>query len=101
MTPKSVRTSSSPPPAFDSTAKKGHVFDSSPWHPYNLPIDADVPDPGIKGPRSIDIGARREWLNSLLYYIGADLGIKKALAIPYMEGYMPIVKPRVDEILGR
>jgi hypothetical protein len=47
------------------------------------------------------VAAKREWLNSILYYIGTELGIKKALAVPVMEGYVPIIKPRVDEILGQ
>lgn len=48
----------------------------------------------------MDVTGKREWINSMLYYIGTELGIKKALAVPVMEGYMPIVKPRVDEIIG-
>jgi hypothetical protein len=37
----------------------------------------------------------------MLYYIGTELGIKKALAVPFMEGYYQIVKAQVDSISGR
>ncbi|KAF2833655.1 hypothetical protein CC86DRAFT_278075 [Ophiobolus disseminans] len=101
MTPESVKTSSAPPPVFDPAAKKGHVFDSSPMHPYDCSADMATSVSDSTNLRYIDVGARREWINSMLYYIGSELGIKKALAVPYVEGFLPIVKPRVDEILGR
>lgn len=96
-TPTSIRASPAPPTTFNSAAKTGHVFDSSPLHPYDSPAESA----DIEGSCSIDVGARREWLNSMLYYIGSELGIKKALAVPYVEGYLSTVKPRVDKILGR
>jgi hypothetical protein len=94
----------SPPNAQYSTktaAKKGHTFECSPRHPYDVPVELPSLDFNIIKPKAIDVAAKREWLNSILYYIGTELGIKKALAVPLMEGYMPIVKPRVDGILGR
>jgi hypothetical protein len=101
LTPISVRSSPAPPLILDATAGKRHVFDSSPDHPDDQPIDVDLSNVGIKAPHILDVGARREWLNSMLYYIGSELGIKKALAVPHTQGYMSIVKPKVDAILGR
>jgi hypothetical protein len=72
-----------------------------PRHPYDSPFHPHIQGMNMPELKTIDVAAKREWLNSILYYIGTELGIKKALAVPVMEGYMPIVKPRVDEILGR
>ncbi|USP76712.1 uncharacterized protein yc1106_03986 [Curvularia clavata] len=87
-------------PAYDHMAKKNHVFDSNPAHPYdgpvNLPPDFEVPEP-----KTLDVAARREWINRLMYYVAMELGLKKALYVPLTEGYLPIVKPSVDHILGR
>lgn len=87
-------------PAYDHMAKKNHVFDSNPAHPYdgplNLPPDLEVPEP-----KRMDVAARREWINRLMYYVAMELGLKKALYVPLTEGYLPIVKPGVDRILGR
>lgn len=77
--------------------KRPHPFDSMPMHPNDSPID----HMGIAASETMDIPAKREWLNSMLYYIGTELGIKKAMAVPVLEGYMPIVQARVDNILGR
>ncbi|KAH7389579.1 hypothetical protein DE146DRAFT_620329 [Phaeosphaeria sp. MPI-PUGE-AT-0046c] len=85
-----------PPP----TARKAHPFDSMPRHPYDGPVSTPGLESDLPYPNTMDVSARREWINSMLYYIGTDLGIKKALAVPVMEGYMSIVKPRVDEIIG-
>ncbi|KAF1921937.1 hypothetical protein BDU57DRAFT_584906 [Ampelomyces quisqualis] len=52
-------------------------------------------------PNMTDVAARREWLHSQLYFTATELGIKNALAVPVMEGYIPVSKPRVDEIIGR
>ncbi|KAH7094494.1 hypothetical protein FB567DRAFT_556095 [Paraphoma chrysanthemicola] len=92
---------STPPPVYDPTAAKGHIFDCQPKHPYDHPFDLSKLDISMPSSRRIDVPARREWINRLLCYIGTELGIKKALAVPYMEGYFQIVKPQVDEILGR
>lgn len=83
------------------TAKRGHIFDSSPARPFDQPVDS--PPYNISGvePRRIDVTARREWLNRVLYYIGTETGVKKALYVPLTEGYMPKVKPVVDALLGR
>lgn len=83
--------------ASNTTAIKGHIFDSSPAHPYDQPVHQLQLDPI----HSIDVAARREWINTLLYYIASDLGIKKAFYVPATEGYLQKVKPRVDSILGR
>jgi hypothetical protein len=66
-------------------------------HPNDSPID----HMGITASETMDIPAKREWLSSMLYYIGTELGIQKAMAVPVLEGYMPIVQARVDNILGR
>jgi hypothetical protein len=87
-------------PVLDSAAKKGHLFDSSPAHPYDQSIDLPPLDLAIPEPKRIDVAARREWLNRLLYYI-SELGIKKALYVPLTEGYIPTVKPSIDRIMGR
>jgi hypothetical protein len=88
-------------PVLDPTAKKGHIFDSNPTHPYDHSLDLPPTDFDIIEPKRLDIAARREWLNRLLYYIASELGIKKALYIPLTEGFLPVVKPQVDYILGR
>ncbi|KAF1849787.1 uncharacterized protein K460DRAFT_300146 [Cucurbitaria berberidis CBS 394.84] len=88
------------PPTFDPTATTGHIFNDSPAHPYDLPVDLSALDINDT-PKQLDVAAKREWLNSLLYYIGTELGIKKALCVPIVEGFMPKVKPRVDEIFCR
>jgi hypothetical protein len=100
-TPAGNLVTSTPPPVYDPTAAKGHIFDCHPKHPYDHPIDLSKLDISMPSSRRIDVPARREWINRLLCYIGTELGIKKALAVPYMEGYFPIVKPQVDGILGR
>jgi hypothetical protein len=85
----------------DTNGMRSHPFDSMPRHPYDSPFHPHIQGMNMPELKTIDVAAKREWLNSILYYIGTELGIKKALAVPVMEGYMPIVKPRVDEILGR
>ncbi|KAF2849023.1 hypothetical protein T440DRAFT_469769 [Plenodomus tracheiphilus IPT5] len=93
--PHSSRPSSSAP---HETARKGHIFDSSPAHRYDQPISELQYD---ASGHTIDVAARREWLNTLLYYIATDLGIKKAFYVPVTEGFMQKVKPKVDGVLGR
>ncbi|KAI4629109.1 uncharacterized protein J4E87_003370 [Alternaria ethzedia] len=93
----------SPPsntPVLDQNAKKNHIFDPNPAHPYDHPLDLPPLDHGVE-PRRIDIAARREWINRLMYYMATELGLKKALWCPVMQGYMPTVKPMVDEILSQ
>jgi hypothetical protein len=100
-----ISNSSSSPlastPVLDPTAKKGHLFDSNPTHPYDHPLDLPPLEFDIVEPKKIDVAARREWVNRLLYYISSELGIKKALYVPLTEGFLPTVKPQVDYILGR
>ena len=96
-------SSASPPtstPVFDPNATKNHIFDSNPAHPYDHPLDLPPLDLGME-PRRIDVAARREWINRLLYYMATELGLKKALWVPVMQGFMPTVKPMVDEILSQ
>lgn len=88
-------------PLLDVKAKKNHVFDSNPPHPYDLLLDIPYLDYNIPEPKKMDVPARREWINRLMYYAGVELGLKKALYVPFTEGFMPIVKPSVDYILGR
>lgn len=88
-------------PVIASTARKGHIFDSTPPHPYDQPVDILAFDIDPDGTNSIDVGAKREWANRLLYYIASEMGIKKALYVPMTEGFMPRVKLQVDSILGR
>ncbi|KAL6703239.1 hypothetical protein ACN47E_010101 [Coniothyrium glycines] len=83
-----------------STTKRGHMFDSSPARPFDRPVELPPYNATGTEPQRIDVAARREWLNRMLYYIGKDLGIKKALYIPVTEGYLSKVKPAVDSILG-
>jgi hypothetical protein len=84
-----------PPP------RKTHVFDSNPPHPYDAPIQLPPQPFEIAKPKKIDVAARREWINCLLYYCATELGIKKGLYVPLTEGMLPIVKPRVERALGR
>jgi hypothetical protein len=88
-------------PVYDNSAAKGHIFDCHARHPYDDPVEIPALNFNITKPRSIDVPARREWLNRMLYHIGTELGIKKALAVPFMEGYYQIVKAQVDSISGR
>jgi hypothetical protein len=88
-------------PSSDTNGMRSHPFDSMPRHPYDSPLHLPTHSTNTLELRNLDVAAKREWLNSILYYIGTELGIKKALAVPVMEGYVPIIKPRVDEILGQ
>lgn len=90
-----------PLPSSSSPQPKPHPFNASPPHPFSLPI-TNLPtlDYSITKRKSIDVAARRVWLNSMLYYIGSELGIKKALAVPYLQGYWGVVKPVVDSVVG-
>jgi hypothetical protein len=97
-------SSPSPPanvPTFDPNAKKDHIFDPNPAHPYDRPLDLPPVDFETVEPRRIDVAARREWINRLLYYFATELGVKKALWVPVMQGFMPTVKPMVDNILSQ
>ncbi|KAG9186363.1 hypothetical protein G6011_02919 [Alternaria panax] len=99
-----LSSSPSPPanvPAFDPNAKKDHIFDPHPAHPYDRPLDLPPLDFETVVPRRIDVAARREWINRLLYYFATELGLKKALWVPVMQGFMPTVKPMVDDILSQ
>lgn len=81
--------------------RKCHIFESAPAHPNDRPLTLPLYDATAPEPRRIDVAARREWLNRMLYYIASELGIKKALYVPITEGFMQRVKPSVDAILGR
>jgi hypothetical protein len=89
------------PPESFKTVTKEHPFDSTPRHPCDIPMDARSLNINTADFKPINVSAKRVWLNSMLYYIGTELGIKKALIVPHAEGYMPIVRPFVDGILGR
>lgn len=92
-------TTRRPSPAPGQT--RIHIFDSSTAHPWDFAVNLPALDCSITKVKSVDIAAKREWLNRMLYYIGSELGIKKALYSPTIEGFLHIVKPQVDEILGR
>ncbi|CAN9301107.1 unnamed protein product [Alternaria alternata] len=99
-----LSSSPSPPanvPTFDPNAKKDHIFDPHPAHPYDRPLDLPPLEFETVIPRRLDVAARREWINRLLYYFATELGLKKALWVPVMQGFMPMVKPMVDEILSQ
>jgi hypothetical protein len=98
---QSASAQHSPPTTPPSPTNREHPFDSTPRHPYDVHVPSSDFDAGMRGSNTIDVAAKREWLNCMLYYIGTELGIKKALVVPHAEGYMSIVKPFVDEILGR
>lgn len=85
----------------DGAPRRVHVFDLNSIQPNSKPIDVSSPTFDTAYAKTMNVAARREWLNRMLYYIGTELGIKKALAVPFTEGYLPIVKPEVDDILGR
>ncbi|KAF3007684.1 hypothetical protein E8E13_009251 [Curvularia kusanoi] len=88
-------------PVWNPATPKTHIFDSSAPHPYDHPIHL----PSLKCDKAkskmMDVAARREWLNCMLYYAGADLGIKKGVYVPLTEGLLPTVKAKVDAALGR
>jgi hypothetical protein len=88
-------------PVYDHMAKKNHIFDSNPGHPYDRPLHLPLGEFGIPEPKKMDVASRREWINRLMYYVATELGLKKGLYVPLTEGYIPIVKPSVDSILGR
>ena len=63
-------------PKMENKPRAPHIFDSTPPHlndarPSHL-LDVDFSD---VDPKKMDVEARREWLNCLLYYIGTELGI--------------------------
>jgi hypothetical protein len=95
------RRDSKTTPLWNPAAPKTHIFDSSAPHPYDHPFHPPSLDFDIAKPKKIDVAARREWLNCMLYYAAADLGIKKGLYVPLTEGLLPTVKARVDAALGR
>ncbi|KAJ4339716.1 hypothetical protein N0V95_007710 [Ascochyta clinopodiicola] len=95
------RRDSKTTPIYNPAIPKTHVFDSSAPHPYDHPVHLPSLEYEITKPRTIDVAARREWLNALLYYAATDLGIKKGLYVPLTEGFLPTVRARVDAALGR
>lgn len=99
--PTHTRTDSKTTPIWNPSAPKTHIFDSSAPHPYDHPIHLPPLPFDITKPRKIDVRARREWLNAMLYYSATDLGIKKGLYVPLTEGFLPLVKGTVDAALER
>jgi hypothetical protein len=87
----SVRSTQTPTP-------RGHIFDSGPHHHFDDPTGLPPLDPDFGKPLHMDVAARREWLNRLLYYIGTELGIKRALSVPATEGYMEVCKRQVEAL---
>lgn len=104
-----------PVPKYNPAAPKTHIFDSSAPHPYDHPVPQIELDGAATIYRAadhsaaflgfeeinactpaIDVAARREWLNAMLYYAASRLGIKKGLYVPLTEGLLPVVRGRVD-----
>lgn len=92
---------SSTPSAHRTTAFDIFSFDNTPASPYNLPVSHPNTSVYSTEPHTMDVAAKREWLNSILYYIGVRLGVRKALEIPATEGYIPIVGRRVHDNLDQ
>jgi hypothetical protein len=88
------------PPAYNPTAPKTHIFDSSAPHPYDLPLPLPSLDFEITPQRKIDVQARREWINAMLFYAARELGIKKGMYVPLTEGLLEVVRGRVGGALG-
>ena len=88
-------------PVWNGNVPRTHIFDSSAPHPYDHPVNLPTLEFDITKPKKIDVAARREWLNCMLYYAATDLGIKKGLYVPLTEGLLPTVKAKVDAALGR
>lgn len=88
------------PPSHPPRPRKGHIFDSTPPCPFDEPVHALPYNASGIEPSRLDVAAKREWMNRMLYYVGKDLGIKKGLYVPVTEGYLSRVKPVVDSILG-
>lgn len=95
------RADSKTTPVWNKDAPKTHIFDSSAPHPYDHPVNLPILEFDITKPKKIDVAARREWLNCMLYYAATDLGIKKGMYVPLTEGLLPVVKAKVDAALGR
>lgn len=95
------RTDSKTTPVWNPAAPKTHIFDSSAPHPYDHPIHLPMLEFNAAKPRKMDVAARREWLNCMLYYTATDLGIKKGMYVPLTEGLLPTVRAKVDAALGR
>jgi hypothetical protein len=88
-------------PVWNPAAPKTHIFDSSAPHPYDRPVNLPMLGCDAMKLKKIDVAARREWLNCLLYYTATDLGIKKGMYVPLTEGLLPTVRAKVDAALGR
>jgi hypothetical protein len=87
-------------PPIDPRPLRRHPFDGRAPHPNDAPTKVPVLDFSITKSSRIDIAARREWINKILYYVGTRLGIKKGLSVVFAEGYMEISKREVDRIFG-
>ena len=88
-------------PVYNPAAPKTHLFDFSAPHPYDHPVSLPTLEFDITKPKKINVAARREWLNCMLYYTATELGIKKGIYVPLTEGLLPTVKAKVDAALGR
>lgn len=75
-TTSSSNSSISPPPMPDIEEKIGHILDFTPPHEFDS-RPWDLPGLDFSGvePKKMDVAARREWLQCVLYYIGTELGI--------------------------
>jgi hypothetical protein len=91
-------SSTSPDRSTQTPTPRGHVFDSGPYHPFDNPAGLPPLDVDLGKPLHMDVAARREWLNRILYYIGTELGIKRALSVPATEGYLEVCKSQVEAL---
>lgn len=95
-------------PILSSPPTKAHIYDSSPTHPFDLPSPQDNHSNNPHSTDSftitkltrIDVAARREWINRILYFIASEMGIRTAFAVPASEGFMEVCKRGMEEVLG-
>jgi hypothetical protein len=99
-TPVKTPPSARPVPTIDPKTLRRHPFDSRAPHPNDAPTNLPTLDFSITQPSRIDVAARREWINKVLYYVGTKLGIKKGLSVVFAEDYVEISKREIDRIFG-
>ncbi|PVH95520.1 hypothetical protein DM02DRAFT_600726 [Periconia macrospinosa] len=90
--------SENPYPSLQTSKK--HLYDTSPPHPFDYPTSLSSPQMSITKPARIDVAARREWLNCILYFVSTEFGIKPGIAVPASEGYLEVCKKKVAELIS-
>jgi hypothetical protein len=71
---------------------QAHEWDSAPELP---PLNF-----GGAATHTVDIAARRAWIQRVTYYMATRLGIRKGLAMVVMEGYLEKSKAEVERLLA-